>query len=68
MAHEGEFVLLGIVIFLAGLGLVFSPLVDNLFTLFTGYNEKDLQKLAIICLFGGAGIAITAFVTAKKSA
>lgn len=67
MVNELEFVIAGIVLFLFGLLLIISPVIDNLVTAFTGYKDENLQKLAIICLFAGGGIAITGVVTTKKS-
>ena len=68
MANEVEFVIGGVVVFFFGLLLIVSPIMDNLFTTFTGYKDEKLQEIAIVCLFSGAGVAIAAAVIAKKSA
>jgi len=66
MANEGEIVVLGIVIAIAGFLLIVSPVIDNLAVGLFKINEDKLQGLSILFLLGGITLAVVAGVSANK--
>jgi len=66
MAEEVIVIIFGILVAIAGVLLIISPVIINAVIASTGIKAYQLQDISITALFGGGTLAVVAIASRKK--